>query len=186
MKDPDQLLEMDPARDDSALNSARAAAWMAFCKGLAVMGNRDAGEHKHVFESWWLCYGVVDARSTLALASAPEVHWECQQKINALDAEIERLRVNRDHSCTCPHGDASEPFRNHDWACPVRVNKRKRIAPEVAMQRLASALDSGDENELLRDELKEALRMSHPSTSGSYTDDHKRDECVRLTKEFNL
>lgn len=68
MNDLDRLLEMDPARTDTALGDARAAAWMAFCKGLAVMGNADAGEHKHAFQSWWLSYGVVDARGTLAAA----------------------------------------------------------------------------------------------------------------------
>lgn len=58
--------------------------------------------------------------------------------------EIERLRVNRDHSCTCPHQDAREPLTNHGKTCPIRVNKVKRIAPEVAMERLAAALDASD------------------------------------------
>ena len=69
--------------------------------------------------------------------------------------EIDRLRVNRDNSCTCPHGDASEPTRMHDSTCPIRVNKVKRIAPEVALARLAAALDSGDEADGLRAQLIE-------------------------------
>lgn len=60
------------------------------------------------------------------------------------DDEIDRLRVNRDNSCTCPHQDAREPLTNHGKACPIRVNKVKRIAPEVAMERLAAALDASD------------------------------------------
>lgn len=62
-----------------------------------------------------------------------------------LIAEIERLTINHDHSCTCPHGDAKEPLNNHDKVCPIRVNKFRRIAPEVALSRLAAALDSGGE-----------------------------------------
>lgn len=58
--------------------------------------------------------------------------------------EIERLRVNSDNSCTCPHQDAHEPLSNHGRACPIRVNKARRIAPEVAIGRLAAALDSSD------------------------------------------
>ena len=68
MNELEYLREIDPARADNALACALAAAWMAFCKGLAVMGNRDAGEHRDVFQSWWLSYGIVDARSTLASA----------------------------------------------------------------------------------------------------------------------
>lgn len=52
MTDYERLLELDPARSDPTLAKARASAWMAFCKGLATMGNRDAGEHKHTFQSW--------------------------------------------------------------------------------------------------------------------------------------
>ena len=60
------------------------------------------------------------------------------------DDEIDRLLVNRDNSCTCPHQDAREPLTNHGKTCPIRVNKVKRIAPEVAMERLAAALDASD------------------------------------------
>lgn len=100
--------------------------------------------------------------------------------------EIERLRTNHDHSCTCPHGDASEPLRNHDRACPIRINKMKRIAPEVALEWLARALDDSVKIDALHEALKEAIRMAHPATAGSYTDDHKREECERLTKTFAL
>lgn len=77
MTDYERLLELDPARSDSTLAKARASAWIAFCKGLATMGNRDAGEHKHTFQSWWLCYGVHDARNTIASTATPVIdeHW---------------------------------------------------------------------------------------------------------------
>lgn len=52
---------------------AKALAWMAFCKGAACMGNRDAGEipgylnadgtEKHgraTFDEWWARYGRAD------------------------------------------------------------------------------------------------------------------------------
>lgn len=79
-------------------------------------------------------------------ATSPDV-------VIALLDEIERLQTNRDHSCTCPHGDAKEPLVNHNKTCPIRVNKLKRIAPEVAINRLAAALHSGDENDELREQL---------------------------------
>ena len=77
---------------------------------------------------------------------------ELLDRVEAAEMEVERLSVNRDHSCTCPHGDAREPIVNHDKACPIRVNKIKRIAPEVALSRIAAALDSGDENDELQAE----------------------------------
>ena len=49
-------------KDAGPLNAAKAAAWMAFAKGLATLGNRDAGKHMHTFESWWECYGAKDAK----------------------------------------------------------------------------------------------------------------------------
>lgn len=71
---------------------------------------------------------------------------QCQQAEALVVAvqEIKRLRVNRDHSCTCPHGDATEPMHNHDRRCPIRINKTKRLSPEVAMQRIAAALEASD------------------------------------------
>ena len=59
--------------------------------------------------------------------------------------EIERLRTTRDHSCACSINDGSAPLVKHDKNCPIRVNARKRIAPELALQRLGAALDSSDE-----------------------------------------
>jgi len=86
------------------------------------------------------------------------------------DAELAKLRVEnerltdkiaaleetRAHSCTCDHGEGGRPLHQHDKDCPVRVNLRKRIAPALAMSRLAAALESGDENEELRAALREA------------------------------
>ncbi len=65
---------------------AKACAWMAFCKGLATMGNRDAGEHKAVFESWWQCYGAIDAATLIA----------ARTERDALRAEVERVKAERD------------------------------------------------------------------------------------------
>lgn len=84
------------------------------------------------------------------------------------EAEVERLTVNRDHSCTCPHGDAREPLVNHDKACPIRVNKLKRIAPEVALSRLAAALDTGDELDEVTAE-RDALRAECERLRGAFS-----------------
>lgn len=60
--------------------------------------------------------------------------------------------LDSSHSCTCDHGDASAPIVKHDKGCPIRVNLRKRIAPEVALDRLARALDAGEElDEIIAD-----------------------------------
>lgn len=75
-----------------------------------------------------------------------------QTVVGLLD-EIERLKANRDHSCACSVNDGSAPLVKHDKDCPIRVNARKRIAPEVALQRLAAALDDGDEVDSLRSQL---------------------------------
>jgi hypothetical protein len=69
-----------------ALANAKAAAWMAFCKGLATLGNRDAGEHKHVFESWWECYGTKDAAFVVALVSERD-EWKRRAVAHGCDAE---------------------------------------------------------------------------------------------------
>lgn len=47
--------------DTVGWTAAKTAAWMAFAKGLCVMGNTDAGEHRATFESWWQNYGKLDA-----------------------------------------------------------------------------------------------------------------------------
>ena len=71
----------------------------------------------------------------------------------ALLDEIDLMRKRLHDRCTCEHGDPSAPIVKHDKDCPIRVNIRTRIAPEVAMDRLAAALHSGDENEALEQQL---------------------------------
>lgn len=71
-------------------------------------------------------------------------------------AEIVRLKAKLHDRCTCEHGDASMPLVKHDKDCPIRVNIRTRIAPEVALDRLAAALHTGDEADELREQLDKA------------------------------
>ena len=94
----------------------------------------------------------------------------------ALIDEINRLRTTRDHSCACSINDGSAPLVQHDKDCPIRVNLRKRISPELALQRLGAALDSSDEVEALRvrdDELDSVmsllnlLRQTHDADSAA-------------------
>ncbi len=117
-----------------------------------------------------------------AQACAQTMELEGRQWVESATALMEVDRETRAHSCTCPHGDAREPLPNHDRACPIRVNRLKRIAPELVMQRLASALNNGDLVDGLQAALKEALRMAHPSTASSYTDDGRRSKCAELAK----
>jgi hypothetical protein len=59
---------------------------MAFAKGLATLGNRDAGEHKHVFESWWECYGIKDAQFVLDLEADRDA-WKRRAAKHGCDVE---------------------------------------------------------------------------------------------------
>lgn len=96
----------------------------------------------------WL--SLQEAASTLLRAEARAE--ECE----GLRAEVERLKAKLHDRCSCEHGDASAPLVKHDKDCPIRVNVRTRIAPEVAISRLAAALDDGEELDDLKEQLDRA------------------------------
>jgi hypothetical protein len=80
---------------------AKACAWMAFCKGLATMGNRDAGEHKAVFEAWWQCYGRKDADHLIGMEATLMRERRCNAATEEIigaerDLALERLRITEE------------------------------------------------------------------------------------------
>jgi hypothetical protein len=108
-----------------------------------------------------------------ALCAAPIEHlWSITHARKLLTAaldEVERLRTTRDHSCACSVNDGSAPLVQHDKDCPIRVNLRRRISPELALQRLGAALDSSDEADELRAE-REALKNGRDALSRDLCD----------------
>jgi chromosome segregation ATPase len=125
---------------------------------------------------------VTQANTTTALR-------EAQEQLAEADREVERLRTTRDHSCACSVNDGSAPLVKHDKDCPIRVNLRRRISPELALQRLGAALDSSDEAEELRAE-RDALRTdlcnllarAHRD-GGHYIDEHGLSKAVKDADE---
>jgi hypothetical protein len=106
----------------------------------------------------------------------------------ALD-EVDRLRATRDHSCACSVNDGAAPLVKHDKDCPIRVNLRRRISPELALQRLGAALDSSDEVEellaerdALRTDLCNLLARAHRD-GGHYIDEHGLSKAVKDADE---
>jgi hypothetical protein len=80
--------------------------------------------------------------------------------------------VARDHRQFC---------RDKEERPHVETDAAQALA-NIANECRASAERECDQ---LRAALKEAIRMVHPSSTNSYTDDHKRAECERLTKAVN-
>jgi hypothetical protein len=76
------------------------------------------------------------------------------QERNAARADVARLTVTYDNTCSCALADASQPTLAHAKDCPIRVNKIRRLDPGVALDRLAAALHSGDEVDELRSQIE--------------------------------
>jgi hypothetical protein len=106
--------------------------------------------------------------------------------------EIDQLHAKLHDRCTCEHGNASAPITQHAKDCPIRVNLRTRIAPEVALARLAQAIDSGDEVDDLRAEIAVLTRRLHTlacalhevcdlASAGMYSGGRLRDDCVEAS-----
>lgn len=79
------------------------------------------------------------------IAAARTAVPELLSALDAAEVECERLRGRLHDRCTCEHGDPSRRILEHDKDCPIRVNIRTRIAPEVALARFAAAFNSSDE-----------------------------------------
>jgi hypothetical protein len=141
-----------------SLDYARAAAWMAFCKGMAVMGNRDAGEHRATFDSWWLSYGVIDANLMF------------QDLELALDTR-DRLAHDMSMLHSCIEGNTAEEMRDN-----INALRAIRAARESVVKHYPSGM--GNESRRLHREynaLVEAQRNGEKNAA----------EVVRLTDECN-
>ena len=93
-------------------------------------------------------------------------------------ADVARLTVTYDNTCSCALADATQLAIKHAKDCPIRVNLRKRISPELAMARLGAALDSGDEVDELRGQLA-AMTAARDEACALY------DAAVRLEPDVD-
>ena len=88
-------------------DAARALAWMAYCKGAANMGNRDAGEvscyihrdgtpmkGREAFDEWWARYGRFDWETSSAyLRDVERDNDALRRVIESLQTELAVARV---------------------------------------------------------------------------------------------
>jgi hypothetical protein len=90
-------------------------------------------------------------------------------------ADVARLTITYDNTCSCALADATQPTLAHAKDCPIRVNKLRRLDPGVALDRLAAALHSGDEVEGLRTQI-ERMTARAEENQRLATKVHDRDQ----------
>ena len=85
---PDDATKLD------ALDAIKAAQFMAFAKGAAVMGNREIGDvegygvrGKAVFDEWWERYGKGDAERAIEKLAAERDAWKRRAAQHGCDIE---------------------------------------------------------------------------------------------------